>query len=41
MMRTHLRDELQLLLELGVLDMGTLQTVNTRGHETAFIHRTV
>ncbi|HEY3170432.1 MAG TPA: amidohydrolase family protein, partial [Thermoanaerobaculia bacterium] len=41
MMRTHLRDELQLLLELGVIDVEALQTVNARGHETAFIHRTV
>jgi adenosine deaminase len=41
MMRTHLRDELQLLLELGVLDVEGLQAVNVRGHDTAFVHRTV
>jgi adenosine deaminase len=41
MMRTHLRDELQLLLELGVLTEGSLQEVNARGHEAAFVHQTI
>jgi adenosine deaminase len=41
MMRTHLRDELQLLLELDALEAETLRAINARGHETAFIHRTV
>jgi adenosine deaminase len=40
MMRTHLRDELQLLLELGVLDGEGLQTMNARGHRAAFVSRT-
>jgi hypothetical protein len=37
MMRTHLRDELQLLLELGVLTEASLQEVNSRGHEASFV----
>ena len=41
MMRTHLRDELELLLELGALDADGTQTINARGHEAAFIDRRV
>src|SRR5438093_4683140 len=41
MMRTHLRDELQLLVELGVLEADSLQSVNARGHEAAFVNRTI
>jgi adenosine deaminase len=41
MMRTHLRDELQLLLELEALEADALQTVNDRGHEFAFVRQTV
>jgi adenosine deaminase len=41
MMRTHLRDELQLLIELGVLEAAALQSVNARGHEAAFVNRTI
>jgi adenosine deaminase len=39
MMRTHLRDELQLLIVLSVLDADRLKAVNLRGHETAFVGR--
>jgi adenosine deaminase len=41
MMRTHLRDELELLLTLGALGPDTLREVNARGHEAAFVSRTV
>jgi adenosine deaminase len=41
MMRTHLRDELELLLTLGALGSDTLREVNARGHEAAFVRRTV
>jgi hypothetical protein len=41
MMRTHLRDELELLLELGALEASALDDVNARGHESAFVRRTV
>jgi adenosine deaminase len=41
MMGTHLRDELQLLLDIGALDPETLREVNARGHEAAFVARTV
>jgi adenosine deaminase len=41
MMRTHLRDELELLLTLGALGPDTLRKVNARGHEAAFVSRTV
>jgi adenosine deaminase len=37
MMRTHLRDELQLLIELEVLNGDALQSVNARGHEASFV----
>ena len=32
MMRTHLRDELELLLRIGALDEGELREANARGH---------
>ena len=41
MMRTHLRDELELLLTIGALGPDTLREVNARGHEAAFVRRTV
>jgi adenosine deaminase len=41
MMRTHLRDELQLLLDVGALEPEALREVNARGHEAAFVRRTV
>jgi adenosine deaminase len=41
MMRTHLRDELQLLLDVGALQPEALQEVNARGHQAAFVRRTV
>ena len=41
MMRTHLRDELQLLLDIGALGSEALNEVNARGHEAAFVRRTV
>ena len=37
MMRTHLRDELGLLLRLDALAAGEADAVNVRGHEAAFI----
>ena len=37
MMRTHLRDELELLLRLGALDEDELREANTRGHEASFV----
>ena len=36
MMRTHLRDELELLLRIGALDEGELREANARGHAAAF-----
>jgi len=41
MMRTHLRDELELLLTIGALGPDTLREVNARGHKAAFVRRTV
>jgi adenosine deaminase len=41
MMRTHLRDELQLLLDVGALGPEALHDVNARGHQAAFVRRTV
>jgi adenosine deaminase len=41
MMRTHLRDELQLLLDVGALGPEALHHVNARGHQAAFVRRTV
>ena len=39
MMRTHLRDELELLLEIGALDEEELREANARGHGAAFGRR--
>ncbi len=36
MMRTHLRDEFDLLLRLGALDKDELREANARGHAAAF-----
>ena len=38
MMRTHLRDEFELLLRIGALEEGELAEANRRGHEKSFIH---
>ena len=37
MMRTHLRDELELLERIGALDEDELREANERGHEASFI----
>ncbi|MBA2475852.1 MAG: amidohydrolase family protein [Actinobacteria bacterium] len=37
MMRTHLRDELDLLLRIGALDETELREANQRGHEASFV----
>ena len=37
MMRTHLRDELELLERIGALDADELREANARGHEASFI----
>jgi adenosine deaminase len=37
MMRTHLRDELDLLLRIGALDEDELREANRRGHEASFL----
>ena len=39
MMRTHLRDELELLLRIGALDEDELREANARGHAAAFQRR--
>jgi adenosine deaminase len=39
MMRTHLRDELELLLRIGALDEDEARAANERGHEVSFIGR--
>jgi adenosine deaminase len=39
MMRTHLRDELELLLRIGALDEDELREVNERAHAAAFGRR--
>jgi adenosine deaminase len=38
MMRTHLRDEFELLLRIGALDEKELAEANRRGHEASFVH---
>ena len=38
MMRTHLRDELELLRRIGALDEDELDEANRRGHEASFLH---
>jgi adenosine deaminase len=40
MMRTHLRDEFDLLLRIGALDENELREAIARGHAAAFRHRT-
>ena len=40
MMRTHLRDELELLHRIGALDEDELRRANERGHAASFIGRT-
>src|SRR5215468_4205486 len=37
MMRTHLRDEFDLLLRIGALDQRELEEANERGHEASFV----
>ncbi|HET8651031.1 MAG TPA: hypothetical protein VFM13_00495 [Gaiellaceae bacterium] len=37
MMRTHLRDEFELLLRIGALDEDRLSEANRRGHEATFM----
>jgi adenosine deaminase len=37
MMRTHLRDELELLRRIGALDETELAEANARGHEASFV----
>jgi adenosine deaminase len=37
MMRTHLRDEFDLLLRLGALDEDELEEANRRGHDSSFV----
>ncbi len=37
MMRTHLRDELELLQRIGALDESELRDANARGHKASFI----
>ena len=39
MMRTHLRDELELLERIGALDADELSEANARGHAASFIGR--
>jgi adenosine deaminase len=39
MMRTHLRDEFDLLLRIGALDEEELREANARGHAAAFHRR--
>jgi adenosine deaminase len=36
MMRTHLRDEFELLLRIGALDRDEAAAANERGHAAAF-----
>jgi adenosine deaminase len=39
MMRTHLRDEFELLLRIGALDEDEARAANARGHEASFLAR--
>ncbi|HZT90650.1 MAG TPA: amidohydrolase family protein [Gaiellaceae bacterium] len=39
MMRTHLRDEFDLLERIGALDSDELRAANARGHEASFVGR--
>ena len=36
MMRTHLRDEFELLLRIGALEPAEAEAANVRGHAAAF-----
>jgi adenosine deaminase len=38
MMRTHLRDEFELLHRIGALDEDEIAAANRRGHEASFVH---
>jgi len=40
MMRTHLRDEFELLMRIGALGPDEAREANVRGHEAAFVRRT-
>jgi adenosine deaminase len=37
MMRTHLRDEFELLLRVGAVEESQLSEANRRGHEASFV----
>jgi adenosine deaminase len=39
MMRTHLRDEFELLVRIGALEREQLRVANERGHTAAFVRR--
>ena len=39
MMRTHLRDEFELLRRIGALSEDELTEANQRGHDASFINR--
>jgi adenosine deaminase len=41
MMRTHLRDEFELLLRIGALDEDELAEANARGHDASFVREPV
>jgi adenosine deaminase len=41
MMRTHLRDELELLVRVGALDGDGARLVNAEGHDASFVNRRV
>ena len=36
-MRTHLRDELDLLLRIGALDEDEVHEANARGHDSSLV----
>jgi len=38
-MRTHLRDEFELLLRLGALSEDEAREANARGHEVSYVGR--
>jgi adenosine deaminase len=38
MMRTHLRDEFELLQRIGALDEDEIAAANQRGHDASFVH---
>ena len=39
MMRTHLRDEFELLVRIGALEREQLPIANERGHAASFVRR--